>query len=208
MALYNSLAVGNAKGSAGNITFSSAFGIRYFKGKAVSVANPRTPEQTKQRLALALVTSTWQKIQNFGQVAYKERAVKMSAYNQFAKQNLSQSKMTIDEVAKTAVWQTGAIEVKANPNQQGTENVTISSPNCSGAIESLPASRSFTLYALGQDDQGNIGIVLKFKNSTDASGILNFSVNSSDFGLPNLWACYLSISDDVTGEVSNFTFLP
>lgn len=91
MARYSSIAVGRAKGSAGDITFSSAFGIKYFKQKPLQVANPNTAGQQAQRTKIRFLVSLFRLMGDYSNRAFKEVAVGMSAYNAFFSRNIKEA---------------------------------------------------------------------------------------------------------------------
>lgn len=205
MAKNNSPFTLNSRGSVDGMIFSSAFGVKYFKTRPLTISNPRTPKQTSQRLAMSLVTATWQQIESFGNVAYKKRAIGMSSFNQFSHQNLSQDKMNIDLVTNVAVWLPSILQVKANPSQQGVSTVVISGANATGNINSLPPSRNFVMYAIAQNVAGEIGTVVKVGGTSSNTGVLTVDLEASDFGFIGLSLVAISIFDEVSGQVSNFT---
>lgn len=88
MAKNNAIATDKAKGSAGNVTFANWKGIDYFKQKAESVSNPKTDAQQTQRTRMTLIVAFFRVFAATLNTGFREMAVKMSAYNAFAKYNV------------------------------------------------------------------------------------------------------------------------
>lgn len=65
MAIVNSIILGRAKGSAGNVTLSTQQGRVILKQKATEVRNPQTARQTVQRGKLAKAVRAWQQINQY-----------------------------------------------------------------------------------------------------------------------------------------------
>ena len=88
MAIINSLAIGNAKNSIGQITYSTVKGRTIGRQKPVHVANPRTPRQVAQREKMANLVAAWRAF--FFQTRPFWTVIKGygSAYNEFVSKNM------------------------------------------------------------------------------------------------------------------------
>lgn len=88
MAIINSLAIGSAKNSIGQITYSTVKGRTIGRQKPVHVANPRTPRQVAQREKMANLVAAWRAF--FFQTRPYWTVIKGygSAYNEFVSQNM------------------------------------------------------------------------------------------------------------------------
>jgi len=73
--------LGGFSGKVGSVIGSSWKGISYMRGKAVSIKNPRTLQQMKQRNKFALALSVLQPITAFIRVGFKRYAHKKSEFN-------------------------------------------------------------------------------------------------------------------------------
>lgn len=88
MAIVQSIAVGKAKGSAGNVTFSTVKGRVIMKEKPIFVANPQTEAQMAQRSALTRTLKLWQKIGFLAKDGWTRLNTYASPYNQFLSNNI------------------------------------------------------------------------------------------------------------------------
>lgn len=101
MAIVQSIAVGKARGSAGNVTFSTVKGRVIMKEKPVFVANPKTEAQQAQRSALARTLKIWQKIGFLAKDGWTRLNAYASPYNQFLSNNIPLVKElpgTVDDI--------------------------------------------------------------------------------------------------------------
>lgn len=101
MAIVQSIAVGKARGSAGNVTFSTVKGRVIMKEKPIFVANPRTEAQQAQRNALARTVKLWQKIGFLAKDGWTRLNAYASPYNQFLSNNIPLVKElpgTVDDI--------------------------------------------------------------------------------------------------------------
>jgi len=73
--------LGGFSGKVGSVIGSSWKGISYMRGKAVSIKNPQTLQQMRQRNKFALALSVLQPIVAFIRVGFKRYAYKKSEFN-------------------------------------------------------------------------------------------------------------------------------
>lgn len=104
MAIINSLAVGKARKSAGNLTFSVVKGRTIAREKPTVVANPRTPAQQAQRAKMKTLVAAYRVHGSRFKQLFTSLTGYGSAYNEFIKRNMGQS-IPFD------VTQSGAVEV-------------------------------------------------------------------------------------------------
>lgn len=102
MAIVSSIAVGKARKSAGNVTFTTSKGRVIMKEKAVYVANPKTPKQLKQRSKMARTVQAWQRVGMLAKSGYTVTSKYGSAYNAFTTANIGAID-TISPVEKALV---------------------------------------------------------------------------------------------------------
>lgn len=88
MAIINSIAIGAAKNSIGQITYSTVKGRTIARQKPTHVANPKTPLQVTQRQKMANLVAAWRTF--FFQTKPYWTVIKGygSAYNEFVSQNM------------------------------------------------------------------------------------------------------------------------
>lgn len=87
MAIVQSLAIGNARKSAGNLTFQTVHGRTIAREKPLYVTNPNTPAQQATRSIMRNLVEAWR---GFGFLLRSYFTIKPpygSAYNQFIKMN-------------------------------------------------------------------------------------------------------------------------
>ena len=73
--------LGGFSGKVGSVVGGSWKGISYMRGKAVSIKNPQTLKQMKQRTKFALALSILQPIAAFIRIGFKRYARKKSEFN-------------------------------------------------------------------------------------------------------------------------------
>lgn len=88
MAIVNSLAVGKAVNSAGNLTYQTVKGRTIAREKPVTVANPRTPAQVAQRNKMTNLVEAWRTFFFKARPYFTVIPGYGSPYNQFVKMNM------------------------------------------------------------------------------------------------------------------------
>lgn len=102
MAIIRSLAVGKARKSAGNLTFSTVKGRTIAREKPAFVNNPNTAKQQAQRLKMKNVVAAYRAIGSQVKDLFTVIPRYGSAYNQFVKSNIGiADKFEIDEATGT-----------------------------------------------------------------------------------------------------------
>ncbi len=81
MGIINQGILGGFSGKVGSVVGANWKGINYMRSKAVSVANPRTEGQVRQRTKFSVTLSFLQPITEFLRVGYKMYAIKKTAFN-------------------------------------------------------------------------------------------------------------------------------
>lgn len=123
MAIYNSIALGKARKSAGNVRFSIWKGIPVASQKPTSVANPRTFGQLTARARLTVVVALFRLMPALIDAMYAYLAIKKSAYNAFmSKQNEAQY-FDIDQSGFPS-------SIPANNFQITNQNIVLGSMSC------------------------------------------------------------------------------
>lgn len=88
MAIVSSIAVGKARGSAGNVTFTTQKGRVIMKEKATIVANPKAPGQVAQRSVLAKAVKAYQLLGSQVKEGLTRRGKFLSEYNRSIQLNI------------------------------------------------------------------------------------------------------------------------
>lgn len=89
MAIIRSLAIGKARGSAGNLTFSTIKGRTIAREKPAFVSNPNTEKQLSQRLKMRNAVAAYRAIGSQVKDLFTVIPRYGSAYNQFIKSNIA-----------------------------------------------------------------------------------------------------------------------
>ena len=88
MAIINSLAIGKARKSAGNLTFATIQGRTIAREKPVNVRNPRTEKQLAQRSKMSKTVAAYRSIGIMTKHLFTKLPKYTSQYNQFVKENI------------------------------------------------------------------------------------------------------------------------
>lgn len=80
--------LGGFNGTTGAVVGASWKGIAYMRGKAQSIANPRTQEQTRIRTKFGVVSDYCSQIKSIIDDGFKSHAVKQSPFNAAVKANM------------------------------------------------------------------------------------------------------------------------
>ncbi|WP_407478588.1 DUF6266 family protein [Elizabethkingia meningoseptica] len=92
MAILNSIILGRAKGSIGNVTLSTQKGRVIAKQKATIVSNPKTDEQMLQRNGLSIAVYLWQKLNVYIKEGITITSQYGNQYNAFVSENIQRLK--------------------------------------------------------------------------------------------------------------------
>lgn len=107
--ILNSIVVGKARKSAGNLTTQNWKGITVGRQKPTQVANPQTAGQTAQRTKLSIGVKIYRMIAVAVAIGFSQLADKMSAYNAFIKHNLLEGAFSSNGGAPIADWNKFAV---------------------------------------------------------------------------------------------------
>jgi Family of unknown function (DUF6266) len=94
MVVQNPL-IGRSKGSMGGATFTTWKGLNVVKTKAVSVANPNTEKQQRNRNILSAIVKLYRALAIYANIGFIQGAVKKSAYNAFTGYNIMNGTATV-----------------------------------------------------------------------------------------------------------------
>jgi hypothetical protein len=88
MAIVQNPITGRTKKKFGTAVFSKQFGKNTMRTKPMEVKNPRTPDQVNQRSKFAIMVAESRKVLGMVKVSYQNKALTMSAFNAFIKENI------------------------------------------------------------------------------------------------------------------------
>lgn len=88
MAFIKSLAIGKAKGSAQNLTYTTLGGETIVKGKVAFPKNPKTVAQMFRRVKWANIVNMWQAFTNRDKPSFQTKAARVSDFNMFVGKNI------------------------------------------------------------------------------------------------------------------------
>lgn len=83
-----SLAIGKAKGSAGNLTYTTLGDETIAKAKVSFPSNPKTPAQMERRVQLSNLVNMYQALRPYQKLAFQNATGRVSDYNRFVGNNL------------------------------------------------------------------------------------------------------------------------
>ena len=160
--------IGRAKGLLGNAVFSTWKGINVLRSKALTVANPQTDGQMKQRAKLAVLLAVYQSIAAIISKGFKEVAVGMSEYNKFMQTNLKNSFLSWSGsawVADNAELQVskGSLDdsvISSVTTSNGTATVAIAFPSTASGDQST-TDKVYALCINGSKIGTSVGSVAR-----------------------------------------------
>ena len=88
MAIIKSLAVGRAKGSAQDLTYTTIGGATIMKGKVAFPKNPKTAGQMSRRVRWANIVNVWQAFTERDRPSFEGRGDRVSDFNAFVGANI------------------------------------------------------------------------------------------------------------------------
>lgn len=175
MAIYNSIALGKAKGSIGGVTFTVQRGQTIAKSKPVSVANPQTSAQVTQRSRFSDASNFAKHIANFLDRFHKPTANKYSPRNSFMNSMLKlggSSAFTPANVAPLPIlYANGPLSLPSF-----THDVA---PSYNGATDELSLEISWSNALIGQDSDSDVLNLALFNVTTGTLQELKSAANRS-----------------------------
>jgi hypothetical protein len=95
MAIVQNPLTGRSKQKFANAVFSTWKGKNVVKSKPLSVGNPRTELQTKQRSRFTTAVNATRGVTDFIRKAFKESAIGMTEFNVFVKKNIQNIDLSV-----------------------------------------------------------------------------------------------------------------
>lgn len=205
MARVQNTLIGRSSGSVGGATFTTWKGINVLKSKAVSVANPNTIPQQKQRNRLSFLVAIYRLIAGIVQAGFKTQAIGKSAYNVFTSENI-QNALSVDDSAvvslvplslKVAKGTIGNTAISSLGVPLGDDVITV---NWLGALP-VGGSDDDVVSILGYNatqDLWGFNTTSYVRSDLQGDAVLGVNKASSD-------QCYawLFFTNPLTGEVSD-----
>lgn len=205
MAIYNSIAIGKARKSAGNVRFSIWKGIPVASQKPTSVANPRTIKQLNARARLTSLVRVFRSIPALIDSMYQFRAVRKSAYNAFISSNNIVSNLPVAGSPPVA-FLAASLFIIENQNvvtatllaSQSVNSVSFSFSNL------IPNSDYSFLSAVGNEtgEYGTTNVLSSFNSG--GSGATTISVPSLFIAVSAATFVFCVLQNDVTGVKFSF----
>lgn len=135
MAIVRSIAVGKARKSAGNVTFSTVKGQVVMKEKPLAVKNPNTPAQQLQREKMTKLVYLWQHLGKYAKDGITRVSKYGSQYNRFVSNNMPlisdiwrASSEELNDILAGVLLTEGSMS-QINPHMQlGSASITASIP--------------------------------------------------------------------------------
>jgi Family of unknown function (DUF6266) len=200
MARYNSVALGKARGSAGNVRFSIWKGIPVASQKPETVANPRTPKQLSARSRITALVSIFRKIPAFVDSVYSYLAIQKSAYNAWMSAQNKDTFLTFDASNICTGIIGGDLQI-ANQNLViGSFSVSEGATSYTLTFAGLTPSRSYSIIVASQIGSSDFNEVTTLSDfATNSTGGATVSVDFSGFDGGGANTLYSVIQDTVTG---------
>ncbi|MDR7712472.1 DUF6266 family protein [Riemerella anatipestifer] len=133
MAIVDSIILGRAKGSIGNVTLSTVQGRVIAKQKATIVSNPNTEAQQEQRKKLSKAVLAWQAVGNYVKSGWTSLLPFCSQYQTYTSRNIygfatksfSEGKVTGEDLKDSlaSYGKLGTLNYSANVDD--TESITV-----------------------------------------------------------------------------------
>ena len=211
MAKYSSIAVGKAKGSAGSITFSSAFGIKYFKEKAINVSNPNSPQQKGQRGRMRYLVGLFQAFAIAINIGFRKTAVKMSPYNKFISTNMNNGAVTnvLDvvtlDMSKLSLSQGQMAPTAIEPTSSSIEG-DLTTIKWDGVTVPVNGSATDSAVVAVSCNAKRIAAISALATARTA-GSVSFSATDFPVESGDIVDCYLFFLNEGTGNVCGSTYI-
>lgn len=148
MAVVQNPIVGRARGSVATTTFTTWKGLNVIKSKPISVANPKTPGQVRQRARIRFVSRLGGRVAQVVRRNFAVLAVGKTAFNAFAQFNF-QAFDTVDApgLAFPSTQQLRISQLRFSPNNLDI-NLPITVQDDDNSTFTLPAGRVASEYII------------------------------------------------------------
>jgi hypothetical protein len=197
--------IGRSSGSIGGATATTWKGINVMKSKPMTVANPRTAGQLAQRSILKNLVFIYRLAAAFFNVGFRQQAIRKSAYNAFASENMKNGALTgavENRIAVPANFEPakGTLaesSVTSANGLGGTPNVEI---NYDGNISGNQLATDEAYACIVKNDGQFLGTVMGIDAREDATTNI---VTTANLITGQTYRVYLFFFQPSTGKVSN-----
>lgn len=200
MARYSSIALGKARGSAGNVRFSVWKGIAVAAQKPETVANPRSPKQLSARSRISALVTTFRQIPDFIDAMYGYLAVQKSAYNAWLSSQNKRQFLEFDASDICLGIPNGLLQIANQTNTIGSLSVSPLASSVDVDFAGLSPNRQYTVQIAVQGDVSTFARNNPTIYTSTSGGALDFNVAFSAFGIGTPSAYYILLTDNVTGS--------
>lgn len=208
MAKINSVAIGKASGSIGNVTFQGWKGIQTARQKPTEVANPKTMGQQNQRAKMTTIIALFRTAASILSLGFKQLAVKKSAYNAFVQENLKNGCITVADAVTSFV---AGLFMAAKGTLPVTPETNVSA---SAALDTVTVEWS-DVPAEGQSTDDLVNILVLSEAGAYLGKAIDFAQRSegvaqiqldANINAAQTIAVYFFFRNPVTGAVSDSVY--
>lgn len=197
----NSVLVGKGRGKIGNVIGGVWKGIPYLRQAPETVANPRTPAQTKNRDYMKVI-GFWSKgLKRFNDIVWKTKSIKMSATNAWASAQRTKGQFVLSQDGYPSAIALGGLEIYNVDAPPSSMSATLAGGNLVLSIAGLPSNRSYQTCVIAQSNEYEFDVSPILGNSSNGSGVLTETVIASSFLLTDIAWAYFAVVDEVSGQV-------
>lgn len=212
--IVNSIILGRAKGSAGNVTVSTQKGRTILKQKASIVSNPRSPAQLLQRAMISRAVFVWQLYGNMLKTGITSLVEYGSQYNTFVAINANHFKgLTFTkETFRNADLEDAFATVGRLGNFNAARgNTTLGSVSFNidvAKFKSIAKAGDIVKVLLGDPQEQTMEFVAKTLTASDITnfnGSLSFQVDSDYSSIDPIYAVWLESGSGNDSTTSSFS---
>lgn len=157
MAVVQNPIIGRARGSVATTTFTTWKGLNVIKAKPISVSNPQSEGQLKQRGRLSFVSKMSRKVRQIIRRNFGLLAVGKTTFNAFSSANFDQYPLVRD----MALPFNNTIELTSDRLVFSPNNL----PYTADVVQSSVTQFSFSVSELGSSDELILSVVYVKKNA-------------------------------------------
>lgn len=212
--IVNSIILGRAKGSAGNVTVSTQKGRTILKQKASIVSNPRSPAQLLQRAMISRAVFVWQLYGNMLKTGITSLVEYGSQYNTFVAVNANHFKALT--FTKETFRNADLVNAFATVGRLGNFNAELGSTTLDSIsfnidvakFKSIAKAGDIVKVLLGSAQQQTMDFVAKTLTASDITnfnGSLLLDVDKDYSSLSAIYAVWLESGSGNDSTTSNFT---
>ncbi len=207
MAIVQNPITGRTRGKFASAVFSKQFGKNTMRSKPISVKNPRTKLQRKQRSKFAIMVELARKFLSFIRLGFKQSAIGMSEFNAFVQTNIfiaisgTYPDFAIDytKIVVSKGTLTGAVGTSALAEAE--KKVTVNWSDNTGSCDALAEDKA--LIVLLNPESKNVVASTEDKTRED---------ETMEFTVPDAWVgdevhVYIGFSNDKGDKVADSKYV-